>query len=162
VAAEAGRVREQELHDDPGAVVAWRQVLELGEGDAEAHDALIRLYESARAWEDLAETLELAARFAPGREVEIARRRRVAEVLAGELGALDRAVDAWIALLDLVPADDAALLALADVHRRREDWLAVQETLARRLGIARGTAARGAILRQLARPAGGGPSPPRE
>src|SRR5262249_53872858 len=59
--------------------------------------------------------------------------------------------DAWIAVLDLTPDDDTALLALADVHRRRADWLAVQETLARRLGLARDAGERIAIVRDLAR-----------
>src|SRR5262249_33039464 len=137
--------------DPAGAVAAWRQALDLAEGDAEAHDALVRLYLQSGAWEELVEILELAARFAPSRDVEAARRRAIAEVLGERLGALDRAVDAWIALLDLAPEDDSALMSLADVHRRREDWLAVQETLARRLGLAHGTAERVAIVADLAR-----------
>src|SRR5262249_57825636 len=36
--AEVGRLREQELKDDPGAIVAWRQVLELSDGDPGAHE----------------------------------------------------------------------------------------------------------------------------
>ena len=149
--AEVGRLREHELADPPGAVVAWRQVIELSDGDTEAHDALSRLYERSGAWEELVEILEIAARFAPTREVEVARRRRVAEVLADQIGSLDRAVDAWIATLDLAPNDESALVALAEVHRRREDWLAVQETLARRLNVAHGTAARVQIIADLAR-----------
>jgi tetratricopeptide (TPR) repeat protein len=160
--AEVGRLREERLSDDPGAIVAWKLVLELAEGDAEAHQRLIGLYERAKAWEELVELLELASRFASDHDMEIARRRRVAQVLTDEIGALDRAVDAWITVTDLVPDDDTALVALTDVHRRRGDWLAVQETLSRRLVLAPDVAARVAIHRELARLAEGERKSPEE
>jgi tetratricopeptide (TPR) repeat protein len=149
--AEVARLREDRLGDDAGAVSAWRHVLDISESDAEAHERLAALHERSRSWPELVEILETSARFAPDRAVEAARRRRIAEVLAGEMGELDRAVDAWITVADLTPDDDSALLALADVHRRREDWLAVQETLVRRLPLAAGVPGRVEIQRQLAK-----------
>src|SRR5262249_61860746 len=43
--AEAGRLREGRRGDYPGAIDAWRQVLDLHDGDAEAHARLAALYE---------------------------------------------------------------------------------------------------------------------
>jgi tetratricopeptide (TPR) repeat protein len=148
--AEVARLREDRLDDAPGAIAAWRHALELSEGDAEAHARLAALHERAGAWPELVDILETAARFAPDRQAEVAHRRRIAEVLADRMGELDRAVDGWITVADLAPDDDAALVALAGVHRRREDWLAVQEALVRRLPLARDAAGRAAIHRQLA------------
>ncbi len=148
--AEVAKLREERLEDSAGAIDAWKHVLEIQESDAEAHGRLASLYEGAGSWHELVEILETSARFAPDRAAEVEGRRRIAEVLAGELGELDRAVDAWITVADLDPNDDGALVALADVHRRREDWLAVQETLVRRIPLAAGLAGRVEIQRQLA------------
>lgn len=147
--AEAGRLREERLADDPGAIEAWRHVVDLNEGDAEAHARLAALYERAGKWEELVDVLDTAARFAEDKPAELALRQRSAEVLTHELRAYDRAVDAWITVADLAPEDDEALQALADVHRRRQDWLAVQETLVRRAALAKAMPARVAIFKQL-------------
>lgn len=148
--AEAGRLAEERLGDDAGAVRAWKQVMDLEEGDAEAHARLAAIYERGGRWEELVEILETSARFAADRTAERALKQRVAVVLAERLGSLDRAVDAWHAVLD-VEEDDAALVALADVHRRRQDWLAVQEALVRRLNLAAHARDKVAILGELVR-----------
>jgi len=125
-------------------------VLDLEEGDSEALARLVGLHERAEAWEDLVGVLDAQARFAGDRQLEVACRRASAQVLSDRLGSLDRAVDAWSQVAELAPEDDAALVALADVHRRREDWLAVQETLVRRLSLAPNALARVEILKKLA------------
>jgi tetratricopeptide (TPR) repeat protein len=134
--AESARLREDSLGDDAGAIAGWKEVLELDDGDHEAHTRLAALYEKGRQWEALVDILELTARHAPGKVDERAARWRAAEVLGGELGNLDRAVDAWTQVADLSPEDDAPLAALESVQRKREDWLAVQEVLVKRIGIA--------------------------
>jgi golgin subfamily B member 1 len=148
--AEVGRLREEKLGDAPGAVTAWKQVLDLEEGDSEGLGRLVGLYEQAEAWEELVNVLDAQARFAGDPQLEVACRRAAAQVLGDKLGSLDRAVDAWSQVAELAPEDDAALVALADIHRRREDWLAVQETLVRRLSLAANAGARVEILKKLA------------
>ncbi|MBI4512241.1 MAG: tetratricopeptide repeat protein [Deltaproteobacteria bacterium] len=149
--AEAADLRESVLADNDGAVEAWKQVIELDEGDREAHARLISLHERMHRYEPLLEMLELAIRFASERDQELSLRRRAAEILTHEHVDLDRAVSSWHAAIDLSPDDDTMLVALADVHARREDWLAVQETLIRRISLAATVASRVEIFRNLAR-----------
>jgi tetratricopeptide (TPR) repeat protein len=148
--AEAARLREERLGDDAGAIAGWKEVLSLEEADGEAHVRLQAIYERTQAWEPLVEVLELAARHAPDKADELAARRRAAQILGKELGALDRAVDAWAAVCELAPSDEEPLLALEAVQRDRQDWLAVQEVLVRRVALAHGARDRLNLYRALA------------
>ena len=62
--AEAAKLYEGPLADEERAVEAWRKVLELEEGDAQALTALAALYERTRRWEELVAVLSAQARFA--------------------------------------------------------------------------------------------------
>ncbi len=149
--AEVAQLRVDRLHEEAGGVAAWKQVLDLDEGDAEALAGLAALHEKAGRWEDLVDVLGTQARFAANPATEAQIRRQMAQILDDKLGALDRAVDAWVAVADLVPTDGNALGALAAVHRKRQDWLSVQETLSRKLGLATTQRARIELYKELAR-----------
>ncbi len=146
---EVAGLREQ-LGDPAGAISAWRQVLDADEGDRDAHDRLAALYEQTRAWHELIDILGVASRFAgdPGRETEL--RTRIAQIYTRTLEDLDSAVDAWQAVLDVDPESPMAIEALLDVHARRQDWLAVQDVLTRKLDLARTDAERVDIYVQMA------------
>ncbi len=146
---EVAGLREQ-LGDPAGAIAAWRQVLELDEGDRDAHERLAALYEQTQAWHELIDILGVAARFAgdPPREAEL--RTRIAQIYTRTLEDLDSAVDAWQSVLDVDPESPSAIAALLDVHARREDWLAVQDVLTRKLDLARTDNERVEIYLQMA------------
>ncbi len=150
---EVANLREQ-LGDVEGAITAWKEVLDLDEGDREAHTALAAIYERERMWAELVDILGVAARFAGGGGEELALRVRIAEIYTDTPGfsedRLEDAMDAWQSVLDVDPESVRALDALHQVHVRREDWLAVQEILVRRLDMADSNAERIAVLLELA------------
>ncbi len=147
--AEVGEIRER-LGDDEGAVDAWRAVLRLDEGSRAAHARLAALYERSDRPEDLIEISEIAARFAEGPDEERSLRARIAWLYTHRVQDYDRAVDAWNAVLDVAPGALDALDALESVQREREDWLAVQEVLTRRLDLAASDGERVEVFGRLA------------
>ncbi len=150
---EVGQLRET-LGDVAGAIEAWREVLALEENDTQAHQHLAALYERGEQYRELIEVLETAARFAGSGDEERQLRVRIARLWSDQLESLDDAVDAWQAVLDAASDDPAAqtdaLLALESVHRRRHDWLAVQEVLVRRMEVSAASRDKIAILSELA------------
>ncbi len=146
---EVAELREQ-LGDVDGAITAWREVLDLEEGDHDAHARLAGIYEAREEWQELIDILSIAARYAAGVDAEKALRIRIAQLYQHGLGKLDEAVDAWQTVLDVEPNTPEALSALEEVHTQREDWLAVQEVLVRQIDFAEVDADRIVILRRLA------------
>ncbi|MFH0899560.1 MAG: tetratricopeptide repeat protein, partial [Pseudomonadota bacterium] len=149
--AETARIREEQLGDDDGAITAWRKVLDIDEGDREGHQRLAGTYQRKEQWEQLVEVLALAARFADNQAGILRCKRTIAEVLAEKLGAIDRAIEAWRDVVDMLPDDVSALRALADVQRRHEDWSGVQDTLIRMLGGVSDPRQRVGVMEELAR-----------
>jgi tetratricopeptide (TPR) repeat protein len=147
--AEVAVLRESQ-GDRGAAVAAWRKVLDLEESDSEGLAALCRLYDDAKQWEDLVGILELQAKHAETAVKQRALRARIADVLADKIADLDRATQAYRDVVDLAPTDDAALLSLERVLAKREDWLAVQEVLVRRLDIAPAPQAKVLLFERLA------------
>ncbi|MCC6749654.1 MAG: tetratricopeptide repeat protein [Deltaproteobacteria bacterium] len=139
--AEVARLREAALDDPAGAIVAWRAILDLDEGDADAQEALARLYEQSKQWELFLEALERQIRYAdqPARQVEL--RHRAAEAALTHFGDADRAVDFYRDVLDLDPDEPVALAALRRIYSEREDWSSVEEILLRQLEQRQGEAA---------------------
>lgn len=132
---EVGSLRE-ELTDLPGAITAWREVLSLDDSDRLALDHLAAIYGQLESWIELIEILGQTARYARNPDEERELRTRVAMIYTDTLGQLDDAVEAWQAVLDISPDPHhaiAALRALEQVHRQREDWSAVNEALIRHL-----------------------------
>lgn len=147
---EVGTLRE-ELGDLDGAVAAWQEVMDLDEGDREAHEHLASIHEQKEDWPALVDILTIASRFARSGDEDRTLRTRIARLLKEQLGDLEAAVDAWQGVLDVAPDATDALEALEQVHRQREDWLAVQEVLTRRMDFADDPARRIELLEQLAR-----------
>ncbi|HET6613456.1 MAG TPA: tetratricopeptide repeat protein [Kofleriaceae bacterium] len=138
------------LGDDAGALDAWTQVLEIDEGDGDAHANLAAIHEAREDWHALVDVLEIAARFAGEARAEAAIRARIARLQSQRLEDLDAASLSWQAVTDLDPQSDEALAELEAVHAAREDWLAVQEVLNRRLDLAADDATRITMLQRLA------------
>ncbi|MBK9518008.1 MAG: hypothetical protein IPO09_11750 [Anaeromyxobacter sp.] len=133
----AARVRDGDMRDGPAAIVAWWRVLDLASEDAEALEALERLYTDAQA----------------GRErLEVARRRAAVAVGAAKVPALCHASE--IALLMGAPEVEVALLAEARGLAPRDAAVlaALEEALARTGQVAE----RCEVLAALAEVAGEG------
>jgi golgin subfamily B member 1 len=147
--AEVAQLCEQS-GDLVRAETIWKEVIELDESDRGALDRLAALYEGQQRWPDLVDVLAATARFARDVQDEISLRTQIATLQTGPLENLDAAVIGWQAIIDLDPTDLRALSELEKVHVAREDWLAVQETVTRRLDLIDDDGERVAVLRRLA------------
>ncbi len=127
----AARVLEQDLGDVERALVAYRAVLELDEGQVEALRALARLHEGRREWDDLIRVLEVLAPLEPGEEVRT--RLRIAEVLEREVGDADRAIAAYEAVLSLEPTEATALERLQTLYGAQNNWKGLAQVFERLL-----------------------------
>jgi tetratricopeptide (TPR) repeat protein len=132
------------------AVQAWQEVLALDEGDRDALAQLTIIHEQRKDWHALIDVLGQSARYAAHAEEERRFRTRIAVIQSDTLQDLDAAVEAWQAVLDVAPDASDALTALEAIHARREDWVAVQDTLTRRLDLVDDRAGRVEVLRRLA------------
>ena len=123
LAADLGRLYEEQLRDAARAATAYGDAVALGDESDETLGALARLHEQAGRWSAAAETLETLARVArePAARSDVLTR---AAALA-----LDRQDDRATAearyarALELDGGNLAALGALAAMYRHQGDWL---------------------------------------
>lgn len=132
---EVGTLRES-LGQLDAAIAAWNEILAIDESDRQALDQLILIYERGEQWDKLIETLTQASRYAADVNEERSFKTRIAVIQGETLGELDEAVMAWQSVLDLVPGAPDALMALENIHTKREDWHAVQDVLQKRMEVA--------------------------
>jgi tetratricopeptide (TPR) repeat protein len=148
--SEVARLREGPLRDEPGAVEAWKKVLETEESNEPALTALGGLHEAAGRWRELVEVLEARARFVADTMERAELKARVGDLWAEQLDDNARAVEAWREVMDLIPDSLTALEALEELHGAAGDWLAVQEVLVRQLTVVGDGADQVPIYRRLA------------
>jgi tetratricopeptide (TPR) repeat protein len=137
--ARKAAVLEERLIDLPGAVDAWRAVVELADGLAarldyqRAADALDRLYRGLERWHDLADLLGDRIERATSEPDEITRRLALAEVLEQHTRDLDGALDQYEEILTTESPERAlpALERLAVGEAGRERTLGMLEPIYR-------------------------------
>jgi tetratricopeptide (TPR) repeat protein len=131
----AAHLREGEARDAAGAIAAWRGVLEVVPDDAEALDALERLYAAARSAKELLEVARRRAALASGRE-RAGHLLRVAE-LCESAGDVEAAVEALGEARQADPDGTEPLEALERIfarEKRPDDLAETLEALAAALG----------------------------
>jgi tetratricopeptide (TPR) repeat protein len=120
---EVARICSAVLADPERAARAWKARLDDDPADREALDGLAAVFESARRWADLIETLDKRAALA---EPAVARadRARIAAVFAGELDAVGQAIATWVDIRRTFGPDEESftkLSALLDGTGRFDD-----------------------------------------
>ena len=108
------------LSDVPEAILAYRSVLDDFGADRAVLGALVKLYEKAEQWPDLAETLEaelgLVATGTTGADADrIALLTKLGDVRRKRLVEIDSAIDAYRQALTLDPANAEARSALEEL-----------------------------------------------
>lgn len=146
---ESARLRG-ELQQADKAEEAWKAVLELEEGDREAQEALAAHYRVQGKHQELVDILGIAARYAADGEVERLIKVEIAQVTSDSIGDFDLGAQAWQSVLDLDSNNLEALNALESLHRRREDFVAVQDVLLRRIDIVEADEERIAVYLRIA------------
>jgi tetratricopeptide (TPR) repeat protein len=144
-------LEEKSLGDQQAAVATLRAILEIDSQDQAAIDGLEQIFEAgaqhAQRVEMLRKRIDLARDPAARQELW----RRVAGLLEKDVGDVDEAIAACVAILDENPEDAAALETLSRLYAQQNRHRDNLEILERRLVLAKaGTPARADLLRQIA------------
>ncbi|HEY1550644.1 MAG TPA: tetratricopeptide repeat protein, partial [Kofleriaceae bacterium] len=141
---------ERQQQDVAGAIHAYQQALQCDSSSRPALDGIERLYRKTQAWEPLATVLAHRAALSTD-EAEIVRTRlELGSIWNERLGDATQAIAAYEQVLELEPANVAALRALETLHETAgsaDRFLAVLEA---QLDIARGDLERVAIYERMA------------
>ena len=123
---------EQKVGDFDGAIALHRSFLEEKPADADALDALGKIYTKTGRWDDL---LEVFARRA-GATQDVATRaslyRQMASIADEEFGDSGRAARFLRRALELEPGDPSTLASLEAALRRSEEWEELVDVLQKR------------------------------
>ncbi|HVU50065.1 MAG TPA: tetratricopeptide repeat protein [Polyangia bacterium] len=142
-------LEEKSLGDPQAAVATFRAILELDPQDQAAIAGLEQIFEAgsqhAQRVEMLRKRIDLARDPAARQELW----RRVAGLLEKDVGDVDEAIAACVAILDESPEDSAALETLSRLYAQQGRHQDNLEILERRLALAKG-AGRAELLRQIA------------
>jgi len=113
----------------PKAIQVWERVLGLDPSHEEAGATLRDLYRRVSNWEGLIALLQRDVDRLDDAEEKVSALREMAEIAVGPLADHSRAVGYYQALLELAPADPAALDAMAHFHRETGDFASLAATL---------------------------------
>lgn len=119
IRAKMARLALNHLGDLQAATAGWRRVLELRGEDGEALQGLADLYEHQGKWAELAEVLERHYDIAESDDERVLALSRRAKLSDQQLGRIDEALDTWQRVLDIDFGSPSALLAVADIWRRK-------------------------------------------
>ena len=133
---ELGTLLEVELEDREGAIAAYDERLELTPNDVGTLSALRRLHEEAGNWpavvDVLRRLLSLSESKEEGRELSM----EIARVFETKIDDSDEAVVAYGDVIGNFGPDATALIALARLRRKKEQWHELLDVLQTRLDMA--------------------------
>jgi len=112
IARRIGVIYETQLDDPDNAIIAYNDVLARFGTDAETLGALSRLYEAAGRWNDLLEVAEMVYEMTDRPQVRASVRFQMAEIMRAHTNEVERAVEAYGEVLELVPDHEGALGSL--------------------------------------------------
>ncbi len=121
IRAKMARLHWDKLGQLDAASEGWKRVLELRGDDVEALTGLADLYEHQQRWAELSDVLERQFDVAELDEDRVMALSRRAKLFSQQLGRDDEALETWQRVLDIDYSNPPALLAIADIWRRRGD-----------------------------------------
>ncbi|MDX2023641.1 MAG: tetratricopeptide repeat protein [Deltaproteobacteria bacterium] len=130
------RVYERELMDAETAIACNRRVLEASADDAEAVDALQRLFIATERYEDLLAIYDKKLAMATTDDERRDVRFKLASLYEEEVKDADKAIEAYSAILKEAPEETAALQALDRLYSATSNWKELAKTLERELALA--------------------------
>ncbi|MEZ4393540.1 MAG: tetratricopeptide repeat protein [Polyangiales bacterium] len=110
-------VYESELDDGAKAVDAYNRALELDPTDLVAIQRLDQLYTAQGRWQELLSVLEREAELSSDPAEIAAHRFRVGEIYDHKIDSVERAVDIYREILDVVPDHEPSIAALTAILR---------------------------------------------
>jgi tetratricopeptide (TPR) repeat protein len=147
---EVAQIAEKRMTDVDAAIHAHQGIAALDPADPDARTALLRLFEQAQRWDDLAQALEreVATRSDTASQIDLL--RRLAHVHRDLRSDADEAISALRALRALAPTDTVARDSLCDLLVAREEDQDAIPLLEERVGSAPAGADRAGLRRTLA------------
>ena len=130
-----GYTYENPLENLDNAVTVYNQVLENDSRNAQALEALEKIYFKREQWQELHGTYEKMIDIAPGDAGVADCYARMAKISSDALDDPAQAQDLWNRVLDLRGEDPTALWALADLYEAAEEWRELVEVLQRQVHI---------------------------
>jgi tetratricopeptide (TPR) repeat protein len=130
-----GRALVQSLGKIDEALETYRAVYEADGANAEAIEALERLYRQTARFRDLLSIYEKKRDLAATPDERKAYCFEIAKLYENELGDVDHAVDTYVAILDDEPAERTALAALDVLYGRLGRWEPLADVLRRRIAL---------------------------
>lgn len=121
IRARLAHLAADRLGNMEDAIEGWKRVLDLRGEDPEALLALSNLYEKQERWGELSDVLERHFDIAESDEDRVNALTRRARLFTERLSRDDEALDTWQRVLDIDFGNIAALRAVADIWRRRQD-----------------------------------------
>jgi tetratricopeptide (TPR) repeat protein len=126
---QVGELWEERLGDSDRAVEAFKEVLQVDSQNADALDALARLYEKAGKWADYLEVLEHKLQVTSSEDERVNLYTRMAEVWEQQFAKPDRAVDS---LKEVIRIDERSQRAYRDLERlygQQKQWDALADII---------------------------------
>lgn len=130
-----GNLYESQLANPDQAIMAYEQILAIDVGDAQAIASLERIYEVLERWESLIDILRQKAQVSFEPEEVVAIQHRIASIYGEQLGNSDRAVGAYLDVMESDPSNLPALQALEGLYRQKGDWQAVIDNYEAQLNV---------------------------
>jgi golgin subfamily B member 1 len=129
------RVIESEQGDVERALDMNRQILKLDERNEQALDALERLYLGKGQFEDLLEVYEKKLELTPDPDERIQIQSKIGQLYEDEVKDDQKAVAAYMAILDANGEEPIALSSLDRIYQRNQQWKELADVIGRQILI---------------------------
>lgn len=145
-AYRAGELYEEHLGQPEAAEEAYARAISLRPHDRPAADALARVQARLGRWHELVHELERAAVVTQDPSIALTLLVRAAQTWSDRLHDDAHAIACYERALALDPRDLTTLRALTSLYRKRRDWAALADALARQEGIVADPGIQAALL----------------
>ena len=142
-------VSEEEARDVEGAITHYLKILELEPAHLESLEALGRIYESTERWVELVDITRRQIRGMSDRNSKALLYFRCGSVMEAKFGREEEAIRYYEAAIKVSSACLPAIHGLRDLHRRRQDWPRVIETLELEVKLWQEDKERAGVLAQI-------------
>ncbi len=132
---QLGRVLVEELQELEAALTEYRAVHDAEPENAEALDALERLYQRAERWRDLLDVYARKLELLDASDDRKLVRYEVARLYEERLADISAAVETYQTILSENPGDGRALEALDRLYQQSKAWASYAEVLSQRIEL---------------------------
>ena len=119
---ELAKVLEEKLNDPEQAIICYTQAFKLNEERLDVMKELARIYESRGQWNELVDILEREFPVLETDEEKIEVRNKIGLVWESQLGDYEKAVEAYVSVVQLDDTNRIALTALERLNAALERW----------------------------------------